>query len=112
MRFSLERMIGVVLRLPWDVTSGVEVLRGVCDGLGIDVGGGVQVGSMRLRGVALTLIGIGKAGVLVTVADGAAQPASKMLIPNSMTKPRFTTYLPFVCGLTLQTSRADQPMGV
>ncbi len=109
MSISLERIIGLVLLLPWGVTWGVEVLRGVRVGLGGDVGEGVQVGSMRLRGFPPELIGVGRLGVCVDGAAGAAQPASKMLVPNRMSKLRFTTCLPSVCELTAHSFPARQP---
>jgi hypothetical protein len=68
-------MMGKEPTIPPGVTRGVDVFRGVTVGLRDGVGEGVQVGSIRMRGVALGGMGVGGAGVGDEVGVVVAQPA-------------------------------------
>ena len=100
---SMEGVLGKVGKMPLvppGVTRGVEVLRGVTVGLRSGVGEGVQVGSIRLRGVGLGVTGVGVSGV----GDGVgvvAQLASIRVMPRIRKLILFMIYLPsgFVSAL-------------
>lgn len=68
-------MVGKEPTIPPGVTRGVEVLRGVTVGLRGGVGEGVQVGSIRMRGVTLGGMGVGCAEVGDEVGVALAHPA-------------------------------------
>jgi hypothetical protein len=68
----------------------VAVLRGVRVGLGGVVGSGVQVGSIRFRGVLLGWITSVVAGAVGEGVAGAAQLASRKPNPTRMNLIRFT----------------------
>ena len=85
--------------IPPGVTAGVDVLRGVGEGLRRGVGEGVHVGSMTTRLVGVGGMGVGAAEVGVEVRVGEAQLASRKLKPINNNLIWFKQYLPFGYGL-------------
>ena len=84
---------------PPGVTRGVDVLRGVGDGLRGGVGEGVQVGSITMRLVGVGGMGVGGAELGVEVRLGEAQLTSRKLKPINSNLIRFKQHLPFGYGL-------------
>lgn len=94
-------MMGNAPNIPPGVTRGVDVLRGVTVGLRGGVGEGVQVGSIRLRGITLGGMDVGGAGVGEVVGVALAQPARIMDMPKTRNLMCLMLRLPSVCGSAL-----------
>ncbi len=90
----------------------MDVLRGVRVGLGGVVGAGVQVGSIRLRGVLLGWIIVGVAREDVDIVAGVAQLASNNPMPTMAMLNRFKACLPAGCGSFRHSFAAHWLMGV